>query len=116
MRLDHFFLGAEGVDLGRQLLLARDQLLLLGLELLHLRVEVGELSLRDGLALERRPRQVLAPLGESLPRLLLEGRDALLKLRRLRRSPAEHKKHTYLGEATCVTLVWWLTLMRPHGC
>lgn len=90
MRLDHFFLGAEGVDLGRQLLLARDQLLLLGLELLHLRVEVGELSLRDGLALERRPRQVLAPLGESLPRLLLEGRDALLKLRRLRRSPAEH--------------------------
>src|SRR4051794_21889671 len=80
LRLDDLLLGAEGLDLGAQLLLVRDQLLLLVLELGDLRVERVHLGLRDVLALERHPRQILATLRERLARLRVELDDALLEL------------------------------------
>ena len=57
--LDDLLLGAEGLDLGAQLLLGVDQLLLLGLELGDLLIERLQLGLRDVLALERDARELL---------------------------------------------------------
>ena len=63
-----------------ELLLLVDQRLLLGLELLHLRVEPLQLALRELLALQRHAREILAVLGERLTRLRVELDDLLLEL------------------------------------
>ena len=81
------FCEREGLDLRRELLLARDQLLLLVGELLHLRVEALQLLLHRRLPLERLPREVLAVRGERLARLRLELDDVLLELLRLELEP-----------------------------
>jgi len=60
-------------------LLARDELLLLRLELLDLPVETLELLLNRGLALERLPGEILAPLPERLACLRVEFDDVLLE-------------------------------------
>src|SRR5207247_6807050 len=86
LRLDHFLLGAEGLDPRGELLLARDELLLLRLELLDLPVETLELLLNRGLALERLAGEILAPLPERLPGLRVEFDDVLLEALRLKLS------------------------------
>ena len=70
-----------------ELLLGADQLLLLVLELRHLRVHVLQLLLRDRLALERLPGQVLPVGGDRLARLCLELDDVLLELLLLQLEP-----------------------------
>ena len=55
------------------------ELLLLVLELLHLRVELLQLLLRGGLPLERLPGEVLAVRGDRLACLRLELDDVLLE-------------------------------------
>ena len=59
-------LRAELFDLGGQLLLAGDELLLLVLEALHLGVEILELLLDPGFPLQRLPGEILAACCESL--------------------------------------------------
>ena len=59
---------------------AADELLLLVLELLHLRVELLQLRLGDRLALERLAGEVLAVRRDRLARLGLELDDVLLEL------------------------------------
>ena len=68
-------------------LLGRDELLLLVLELLHLPVHVLQLRLRERLALERLPREVLAVRRDRLPGLCLELDDVLLELLLLQLEP-----------------------------
>ena len=87
LRLEDLLLGAEGLDAGLELLLGRDELLLLVLELLHLPVHVLQLLLRDRLALERLPGEVLAVRGHGLARLGLELDDVLLELLLLQLDP-----------------------------
>src|SRR5207247_351226 len=87
LRLDHFLLTSEGLDLGRELLLAADELLLLRLEVVRLPVEVLQLLLDDRLALERLACEVLAAGAERFARLGLELDDALLELARLELEP-----------------------------
>ena len=62
------------------MLLARDELLLLVLQPLHLRVEILELLLDPRLALERLAGKVLATGGECLARLGIQRDDVLLQL------------------------------------
>ena len=57
-----------------------DQLVLLGLELLHLHVEALQLLLDRRLALERGAREILAIRRDGLVRLPVELDDALLEL------------------------------------
>ena len=57
-RLDHLLLIAEGFDARLQSLLHVEELLLLALELLDLRIEARKLRLDALLALQRLPRQV----------------------------------------------------------
>src|SRR6516165_4767294 len=59
LRLDDLLLGAEGLDLGPQLLLGFGQPFLLLLQFGDLAVERLQLGLGDVLAFERHPRQVL---------------------------------------------------------
>jgi hypothetical protein len=77
----------ERLDLRRQRLLARDELLLLLLEPLRLLIEALELLLQTGLPFERLAGQILATGGDRLPRLALELDDALLQLRLLQLEP-----------------------------
>src|SRR5581483_6888711 len=60
LRLEDFLLRAERLDLRLQLLLGADELVLLVGEPLDLVVHALQLLLRDRLALERLPREVLA--------------------------------------------------------
>ena len=78
LRLEDFLLRTEGFDARHELLLGTDQLLLLVLELRHLRVHVLQLLLRDRLALESLPGQVLPVGGDRLARLRLELDHVLL--------------------------------------
>ncbi len=64
LRLDDLLLGAEGFDLGAQLLLGVGQLLLLVFQFGDLRVERLQLCLGDVLAFERDAREVFLA-GES---------------------------------------------------
>ena len=87
LRLEDLLLRPEGLDPRLELLLGRDQLLLLVPELLHLRVHVLQLPLRECLSLERLPREVLAIRGDRLPRLRLELDDVLLEFLLLQLDP-----------------------------
>src|SRR5581483_4840600 len=80
LRLEHFLLGTERLDPRLELLLRRDELLLLVGEALHLVVHALQLLLRDCLALERLPREILAVRCDRLARLRLELDDVLLEL------------------------------------
>ncbi len=77
--LDDLLLGAEGFDLRAQFLLGVGQLLLLVFEFGDLRVEPLQLRLRDVLAFQRRPREVLLAGGDRLAGLRVELDDALLE-------------------------------------
>jgi len=85
--LDHFLLRAELLDAGLELLLVRDQLLLLILQLRHLSVEILELLLETRLPLERLPGKVLAARSECLAGLRVELDDVLLELLGLELEP-----------------------------
>ena len=87
LRLQDLLLGAEGFDAGLELLLGGDELLLLVLELVHLPVHVLQLRLRERLALERLPREVLAVRRHRLACLGLELDDVLLELLLLQLEP-----------------------------
>ena len=64
-----------------------DELVLLVLELRDLAVHVLQLLLRDGLALERLRREIVAARGDRLARLALERDDVLLELLLLQLDP-----------------------------
>src|SRR5581483_4795979 len=80
LRLEDFLLRAERLDLRLQLLLGADELVLLVGEPLDLVVHALQLLLRDRLALERLPREVLAVRRDRLTGLRLELDDVLLEL------------------------------------
>ena len=69
------------------MLLVRDELLLLVLQLRHLRVEILELLLEPRLSLERLTREVLAARAERLACLRVELDDVLLELLGLELEP-----------------------------
>src|SRR5581483_1524990 len=77
LRLQHFLLGPERLDARLELLLRRDELVLLVGEPLHLGVEVLQLLLRHGLALERGAGEILPVRGNRLAGLRLELHDVL---------------------------------------
>ncbi len=79
LRLDDLLLGAEGFDLGAQLLLGVDQFRLLVLEFGDLGVERLQLGLHDVLALQRLAGEVLLAAGERLAGLGVELDDLLLE-------------------------------------
>ena len=85
--LHHFLLAAERLDLRRERLLVRLELLLLLVQLGDLPVEILELRLSRGLALERHAGEVLAVGAERLARLRLQLRHAGLELARLELQP-----------------------------
>ena len=97
LRLDHFLLRAECLDLGRQRLLALDELLLLGLELLALLHDRLELRLHRGLPRQRLAGEVLAAGRQRLPRLAVELFDLLLHGRVLHLQPLLRRRH--VGDA-----------------
>ena len=71
-RLDGLLLRAEGVDLGLEALGREGELLLLALQRLVLRLQVGDLLLEGGTAGERLAGQVLAAQRERLAALVLQ--------------------------------------------
>ena len=78
LRLDHFLLCAERLDLGLKRALAFDQLLLLSLELLALLHDPVELGLDGGLPRQRLAGEILVTGLQRLPRLAVELFDLLL--------------------------------------
>ena len=78
LRLDHFLLRPERLDLRRERLLALDELRLLGLELLALLHDPVELALDRRLAGERLAREILAVRLQRILRLAVELVDLLL--------------------------------------
>src|SRR5438874_400714 len=80
LRLEDFLLRAERLDARLELLLGADELVLLVGEPLDLVVHALQLLLRDRLALERLPREVLAVRRDRLTGLRLALADRLRRL------------------------------------